>query len=145
MTSETDPNTNSMTDRVIRERDPGARGFAVASALLMGDLKCEDVVVLDLLGRSPVADCIVIGTGTSDRQMRSVLDDLRELGAEMRYPLLRSSGDERATWLVADFGTVVAHLFEPGTRAYYDLELLWGDAERVPWQRDAGRTAGRGA
>jgi ribosome-associated protein len=116
--------------------DPGARPFSVEAARLMHDLKCHDITLLDLRGLSPVADCIIIATGTSDRQMKSVLDDLGELGAERGYPVLRHAADERATWIVADFGTVVAHLFEPNTRAYYDLELLWGDAERVPWQRD---------
>ncbi|MGP1272009.1 MAG: ribosome silencing factor [Phycisphaerales bacterium] len=122
-------------DAPVRETDPGARSFAAEAARLMADSKCTDVVALDLRGRSPVADSLVIGTGTSDRQMHSVADDLAELGRSAGYPALRTSSDDRATWIVIDFGTVIAHLFEPNTRAYYDLEMLWGDAEHIRWER----------
>lgn len=122
----------------IRSTDQHARGFAIEAARLMADLKCTEVIALDLMGRSPVADCLVIGTGTSDRQMKSVAQDLGELGTESGYPALRTSEDDRATWIVIDFGTVMVHIFEPNTRAYYDLELLWGDAERIDWRRDTG-------
>lgn len=120
---------------------PAAIAFAAEAARLLSDLKCEDVVALDLLGRSPVAQIILIATGTSDRQMRSVIGDLAELGASHDFPLLRKSEDDRATWIVADFGTVVAHVFEPNTRAFYDLELLWGDSNHIAWQRDANEPA----
>lgn len=114
---------------------PETLAFAAEAARLLSDLKCEDVVALDLLGRSPVAEVILIATGTSDRQMRSVIDDLGELGTQHDYPLLRKSEDDRATWIVADFGTIVAHVFEPNTRAFYDLELLWGDSKHIEWER----------
>ncbi|MEL6498221.1 MAG: ribosome silencing factor [Planctomycetota bacterium] len=116
---------------------PETLAFAAEAARLLSDLKCDDVVALDLLGKSPVAEVILIATGTSDRQMRSVIDDLAELGTTHDYPLLRKSEDDRATWIVADFGTVVAHVFEPNTRAFYDLELLWGDSKHIEWKRAA--------
>ncbi|MDX2018305.1 MAG: ribosome silencing factor [Planctomycetota bacterium] len=109
--------------------------FAVEAARMMHDDKCTDVVVLDVRGRSPMADFIVIGSGTSDRQMKSVLMHLEELGTKLKFPTRRVNQDERATWLLADFFDVVAHLFEPNTRAHYDLEMLWGDAPRLSWER----------
>ncbi len=115
--------------------NPDTLAFAAEAARLLSDLKCEDVVALDLLGKSPVAEVILIATGTSDRQMRSVINDLAELGSEHDFPLLRKSEDDRATWIVADFGTLVAHVFEPNTRAFYDLELLWGDSAHIDWKR----------
>ena len=120
--------------------DPAAREFAAQAARLLADLKCEEVIALDLLGRSPVAEVIIIATGTSDRQMRSVISDVAELGAELDFPLIRKSEDERATWIVADFGSVVVHVFEPNTRAFYDLELLWGDSERIDFERSQPAT-----
>lgn len=127
--------TEQTTTTKSHTTDPAAAGFAAEAARLLSDLKCEDVLALDLRGKSPVADIILIATGTSDRQMRSVVDDLAELGAQHGFPLIRKSEDDRATWIVADFGTVVAHVFEPNTRAHYDLELLWGDSQRIHWQR----------
>ncbi|MEM9167528.1 MAG: ribosome silencing factor [Planctomycetota bacterium] len=120
------------------QRDEAVR-FAADAARAMADARCTDIVALDLAGRSPVAECLVIGTGTSDRQMRSVADDLAELGEASEHPALRHTSDDRSTWIVVDFGTVVAHIFEPNTRAHYDLELLWGDAAPIPWEREADR------
>lgn len=112
-----------------------ARTFAVDSARLLHDDKCTDIVLLDVRGLSQVTDFIVIGSGTSERQMRSVLMHVEELGAKQGFTAFRTSTDERASWLLADFVHVVVHLFEPNTRAHYDLEMLWGDAPRVKWER----------
>jgi ribosome-associated protein len=117
---------------------PGAlsgEDFAIEAARMMHDDKCTDVVLIDVRGRSPMADFIVIGSGTSDRQMKSVLMHLEELGTRLKFPTRRVNQDDRATWLLADFFDVVAHLFEPNTRAHYDLEMLWGDAPRMAWER----------
>ncbi|MEM1329515.1 MAG: ribosome silencing factor [Planctomycetota bacterium] len=116
-----------------RSGSPAARDFAIAAARLLRDNKCEGVVVLDVRGKSTVTDYIVIGSGTSDRQMRSTLEDVGELGEGMGLPAARLNEDDRAVWLLADCVDVVVHLFEPNTRAHYDLEMLWGDAGRVEW------------
>jgi ribosome-associated protein len=118
-----------------RER---AREFAIGAARVLGDGKCGDIVVLDVGEKSSVTDYLVIASGTSDRQMRSVLHHVEELGVETGYTVLRTSTDDRATWLLADFVNVVVHLFEPNTRAHYDLEMMWGDAKRVTWARRGG-------
>ncbi len=112
--------------------DPAVtRAFALDAAVsLMGD-KCEDLVVLDVRELSPVTDYIVIGTGTSDRQMRSALSNVEDVGKEHGFKRFGSHADERATWLLADFIDVVVHVFEPNARAHYDLEMLWGDAPRL--------------
>jgi ribosome silencing factor RsfS/YbeB/iojap len=117
------------------------REFAVEAARLLADDKCEDVVVLDVRELSQVADFIVIGSGTSERQMNSVLTHVRDLGDEMGFPAYRASTDDRSTWLLADFVDVVVHVFEPNTRAHYDLEMLWGDAQRIGWEREGGSTS----
>jgi ribosome-associated protein len=111
------------------------RDFAIHAARLVRDDKCEDVVVLDVRNLSQVTDYIVIASGTSDRQMRSTLTHVEDLGEERGFAAFRSSQDERATWLLADFVDVVVHVFEPNARAHYDLEMLWGDASRVLWER----------
>ena len=109
--------------------------FAVEVARMLRDDKCEDVVCLDVRGRSPVTDYLVIGSGTSDRQMRSVLQHVVDYGTNTGNSCVRRSIDDRATWILADFVDVVVHLFEPNTRAHYDLEMLWGDSKRVAWER----------
>jgi ribosome-associated protein len=134
------------TDQDTREKPPVSRGsdpqralaFAIEAARLLADDKCDDIVVLDVRELSQVTDFIVIGTGTSERQMRAVLHHVEDLGVELGFSAYRSSADERATWLLADFVDVVVHVFEPNTRAHYDLEMLWGDAPRPAWARPEG-------
>lgn len=109
--------------------------FAIEAARHLSDDKCVDVLVLDVRALSQVTDFIVIGTGTSDRQMRSSLKNVEEFGEASGNPVFRSSTDDRATWLLADFVDVIVHVFEPNARAHYDLEMLWGDAPRLEWQR----------
>lgn len=125
-------------------RDPqrveAARALSIEIARLLKDDKCEDVLVLDLLGHSSVTDFFVIASGTSDRQMRSAGLHAEALAKERGFELHRSNLKEReATWLVLDFIDIVVHLFEPETRHFYDLEMLWGDVERVEWRREKDR------
>lgn len=120
---------------MIRTRskgDPAAsRAFAVdlAQACLLD--KCTDVVVRDVRGVSQVCDYIVIASGTSERQMRSVAQALEDLGKARGQPPFRSDRDTGTTWIVVDFVDVVVHLFEPEQREYYDLESLWADGKPV--------------
>lgn len=113
------------------------RQLALEAARLCADDKCTDVVVLDVRELSQVTDYIVIGTGSSDRQMRSVLDHIEDVGKPLGFPAFRVSRDDRSVWLLADFVDVVVHLFEPNARAHYDIEMLWGDAPKVDWKRAA--------
>ncbi len=112
-----------------------AKTFAIECGRLMADLKCEDVVIFDVRGLSEITDFVVIATGTSDRQMRSVAEDLEDIARNHGFRRYGSEHDEAATWIVADFVEVVAHLFEPAMRAHYDLEMMWGDAPKVKWRR----------
>jgi ribosome-associated protein len=118
------------------------RDLAIEAARMVSDDKCTDVLLLDVRDLSQVTDYIVIATGTSDRQMRSVLDHVEDLGKEKGFPAYRVSRDDRASWLLADFVDVVVHLFEPNARAHYDLEMLWGDAPKVEWRRPGEARSG---
>jgi ribosome-associated protein len=109
--------------------------FAVEAANLLHDRHCEDVLLLDVRGLSQVCDFVLIGTGTSDRQMKSVAAELEDLGDEHDERVYRSSRDDGGTWIVTDFVDLVVHLFEPSQRAYYDLETMWADADAVDWRK----------
>ena len=105
--------------------------FAAEAGRLLKDRHCEDVVLLEVAGLSQCCDYVLIATGTSDRQMKSVADEVSMLGKQNEFPAFRTSIDTSATWIVCDFITVVVHLFEPQRRAYYDLEDLWAEAKVV--------------
>jgi ribosome-associated protein len=108
-----------------------ARSFAVAAAKVAAERHCSEIVVLDLSGKSPATDFFVIVTGTSDRQMRTVADEISEAAREVKFQRFGRAGYEQARWILLDYVDVVIHIFDSEYRDYYDLELLWGDAERL--------------
>jgi len=118
--------------RTRRKKD-SAKTLAVAAARIAHDDNCEEIVVLDLRGISPVTDYFVIATGTSDRQLRSVGREIADHGASIGQRVWHAAGAESAEWVLLDFVDVVVHLFDEKHRGYYDLELIWGEAPRVDW------------
>ena len=111
-----------------------SRKFACDIARLAQDRHCRDIVILELADRSPVALFFVIGTGTSGQQIGAVARELEQLGKENNFKVFGSAGMQQGRWAVVDFVDVVVHLFDDEYRKFYDLELLWGDAPKVPWQ-----------
>ncbi|MBY0261764.1 MAG: ribosome silencing factor, partial [Phycisphaerales bacterium] len=111
------------------------KAFAIDAARTLSDDKCEDVQLLHVSGISQVSDYIIIASGTSDRQMSSSADDMEAVGVRHGWKTFRRHDDDRTTWIVVDFVDVVVHIFEPNTRAHYDLEMLWADAPRLEWER----------
>jgi ribosome-associated protein len=116
-----------------------ARQFAIEAARVAAGTRCNNVVVLEVSGISPITDFFVIATGTSPRQMRSVSEEIAELGEKQNFAALSQSGQEGESWMLTDFVDVVVHLFSPDARQYYDLDGLWGDAKRIEWNDGAHR------
>ncbi len=111
------------------------KAFALTAAKIAAERHCSDIVVLDLKGKSPATDYFVIATGTSDRQMRAVADEICEAAKEQGQQRFGRAGYEQARWILLDFVDVVIHIFDSEYRDYYDLELLWGDARRLKWDK----------
>jgi ribosome-associated protein len=114
-----------------RKPNKKAKEFAQAAARIAQERHCTDIVVLDLRGMSPATDYFVIATGTSERQRRTVADEVSQLARERKMYRFGRAGYEQGRWILVDFVDVVIHLFDPEYREFYDLELLWGDAEKV--------------
>ena len=113
--------------------DSSGSRLACFVARLLADSNCEDLAALDLRGLSQVTDYYVIATGTSERQLRSIADDVRKLARIEDQGAARPEGLESANWIVVDCFDVVVHLFAAEARAYYDLESMWADAPKVDW------------
>ena len=118
-------------ENLTKKQNRTAKAFALAAAKLAIERHCTDIVVLDLRDISPATDYFMIATGTSDRQMRSVADDICVAAREQGQQRFGRAGYEQARWILLDFVDVVIHIFDAEYRDYYDLELLWGDAERL--------------
>ena len=119
---------------MAKKRNSEARDFALTAAQVADERHCSDIVVLDLKGISPATDYFVIVTGTSDRQMRTVADEICEAAREHGLQRFGRAGFEQARWILLDFIDVVVHIFDSEYRDYYDLELLWGDAKKLKWE-----------
>ena len=89
------------------------------------DDKAEDIVQIDLRGRSDVADYMVICSGRSSRQVASISEKLADrLKHELRISV-RMEGKETADWVLIDAGDVIVHVFRPEVREFYQLEKMW--------------------
>ncbi|MBN1795189.1 MAG: ribosome silencing factor [Sedimentisphaerales bacterium] len=111
-----------------------SKQFALAAAKIAADCHSENTIVLDLKGKSPATDYFIITTGTSNRQMRTVADEISELARVMEMTRFGRAGYEQGRWILLDFIDVVVHIFDAEYRDYYDLELLWGDAKKLKFQ-----------
>jgi ribosome-associated protein len=119
----------------------GARHVALAAARVAEENRGSDVHVLDLRKVTDVFDYFVIATGSSRRQMHAMADEIKQSLKQSQHDVPSSvEGYEDGRWIVMDYGDVVVHLFDAESREYWDLENLWGDAERVSLPA-AGATA----
>ncbi len=116
---------------MTRKRNTKAKALALTAAKLAAERHCTNIVVLDLRDISPATDYFMIATGTSNRQMRSVADEICQAARDQGQQRFGRAGYEQARWILLDFVDVVIHIFDAEYRDYYDLEMLWGDAERL--------------
>ncbi|MCB9534769.1 MAG: ribosome silencing factor [Myxococcales bacterium] len=114
---------------------------AIADAL--ADKKAEDIVILEVEKLVGYTSYFVICTGRSDRQVKAIADQVvRKLRTDHRVRPLGSEGAERSSWVILDYGDVVAHVFRQDERDFYDLEGLWRDAPQVAYEPAASPAAG---
>jgi ribosome-associated protein len=101
---------------------------AIAAA---ADKQAVNLVVLDLRKSGGFTDFFVIASGTNTRQVRAIADAVAErLAADGAKPAFLE-GYDRSEWILLDYFDFIVHVFAPETRAFYDLERLWGNAERI--------------
>lgn len=97
----------------------------------LDDKKAEDLKILNVEGRSPITDYLVIGTGTSEPHLKALRNEIEKT---MQQHRIHISGEDRETgsgWVVIDAFDFVIHLFTREKREFYRLESLWKDAEAV--------------
>ena len=111
-----------------RRRLTGDVAKAVSAAL---DKKAVDVVVLDLRNTPAFTDHFVLCSGLNPRQVKAIADAVEETLRAAKVRPAHIEGYDRAEWVLMDFFTFIVHIFTPQTRAFYSLERLWGDAERI--------------
>lgn len=108
-------------------------GFVLAERICWHVLekKGEDLVVLDLRGRSDVCDFFVLATGSSDVQVRAIARNVQDRLVGAGQKVRGVEGISEGSWALLDYFDVVVHVFQPRAREYFQIERLWGDAGRL--------------
>jgi ribosome-associated protein len=97
----------------------------------LDDLKAVNTVTLDVTGLTDVMDCLVIASGTSNRHVKSLANNVSMEAKKQGVRPLGVEGDDAGEWVLVDFGDVVVHIMLPATRDLYDLERLWASPENL--------------
>ena len=87
--------------------------------------KAEDIVTLDLRGKSSVADHMVVASGRSTRQVVALAEKLTDRLKQNLGVITRTEGKDAGDWVLIDAGDVIVHLFRPEVREFYQLEKMW--------------------
>lgn len=112
-----------MESKVCNRMESEALKSLVLEAL--DDLKAVNPVELDVSGLTDVMDYLVVASGTSNRHVKSLADNVCMEAKKAGVRPLGVEGEQAAEWVLVDFGDVVVHVMLPATRDFYDLERLW--------------------
>ena len=93
----------------------------------LDDDKGEDIVVIDLAGKTTIADTMIIASGRSSRQVAAMADHLVEKLKRVGLPSVPVEGKASGDWVLIDAGDAIVHLFRPEVRAFYNIEKMWAD------------------
>ena len=104
-----------------------AKEFAEKVSEILKAHKAEDVRIIDLRGKTEVADFFVIASGRSMTHTRSLIDKVEEETGKAGVSPVREEGVREGRWAVMDYGDVIVHVFNDETRLFYHLEALWQD------------------
>jgi ribosome-associated protein len=97
----------------------------------LDDLKAVNTVTLDVTGLTDVMDWLVIASGTSNRHVKSLADNVCMEAKKQGVRAIGVEGESAGEWVLVDFGDVVVHVMLPAARDFYDLERLWVDPEKT--------------
>ncbi len=90
------------------------------------DLKGQDIIAIDVKGKSSITDCMVICTGTSSRHVMSIADHVVQESRATGLLPMGVEGENTGDWIVVDLGDVIVHVMQEDSRRLYELEKLWG-------------------
>jgi len=111
-----------------------SRDTALMAAKAIDDKKGWDITILELKEVSLITDYFVIANGNSRIQTQAIADNIEEELKKAGFSSVRREGYTEGSWILLDYGFMIAHIFLKEQREFYSLERLWGDAPRIPVQ-----------
>ena len=91
------------------------------------DVKAQNIAVFNTEHLSSLFERVIIASGTSNRQTKSLASSVRDAVKQAGYPVPRTEGEANGEWIIVDCGAAVVHVMQPTIRDYYHLEEIWGD------------------
>ena len=107
------------------------REYALLAAKTLSDKKAEDITVIDIQGKATFADYFVICSGSSERQVNSLTDEVEDRLAEAGLYVKSIEGKQGSGWILMDFGDIIVNLFTREMREKYSIEKVWGDCQFI--------------
>lgn len=123
-----DPDSIKARDQ-LRKEIMDNREIANEAAALLDKKKAQDVLMIDISGKSSFSDYLVIASAGSERQTESLSDDVEDLMAKLGVEERAVEGKKNTGWVLLDYGDVIINIFSLEMREKYDLEKVWGDCE----------------
>jgi ribosome-associated protein len=114
--------------------------FRKAVVAALEDIKAEDIEILDVSKLSSLFDTMIIASADSTRQVKALANNVVVKTKEIGGTVYGVEGEQTGEWVLVDLGDVVVHIMQPAVRAYYNLEQLWGAAEKKKASK-AGKAA----
>jgi len=112
-------------------KNPSADHLLDLILRILDDNKAENVVMVDLAGKSPMADYMVVANGRSQRQVQALADHIARAVKEIAGAP-KVEGMTQGDWVLIDTGDVVVHLFRPEVREFYNIEAMWNATSVSP-------------
>jgi ribosome-associated protein len=91
----------------------------------LDDGKAQDIVAIDLAGKSSLADYMIVASGLSQRHITTLAEHIAEKLRVIGFASVPTEGKESSDWIVLDAGDIIVHLFRPEARRHYNLEKMW--------------------
>lgn len=112
----------------------GTTPLEVALLTKLDDDKAQDIVLIDLKGKSPMADTMIVASGRSHRHVGALADHLLRTLKDHGLGRAKVEGLPHCDWVLIDAGDVIIHLFRPEVRVFYNIEKIWAvdSAHRTP-------------
>ena len=107
------------------------RDYALLAAKTLSDKKAQDIIIIDIQEKAAFADYFVICSGTSERQINSLIDDVEDAFAKEGLLVKSIEGKNGSGWVLLDFRDVILNLFTKEMRDKYSIEKVWGDCQFI--------------
>lgn len=121
------PVSHERSTNAASEAQASVEKLAEAVVTSLEDDKAEELLVIDLEGKSSIADQMIIASGRSARHVASLADHVVRRLKQLGTGRARVEGLPNADWVLIDTGDIIVHIFRPEVRAFYNLERIWGE------------------